>query len=334
MSIWVAVRINNPEPDVDRMLAVLGLYQKRDSIITVESLDPTLAKVPFPVPTTYEAVFRHYLDISAHASRQSIGALAKYAPSEEHPDLDFSEKQSTLFWRGATSEGVSHGNVDQWRGMTRQRFIHLANDINGTNPDMPLLLPSEKIPGMLEYKYFPISTLTTLLATDVHVVDGIARCFGRDCEDQAREFAPLVPPSDFQDHWKYKYLLDLDGAGFSGRFLPFLQSKSLPFKAALFREWWDDRVTPWVHFVPLDLRGHGFWATLAYFAGIDATSANGKELKEPARQKEAERIATEGKKWAETVLRKEDMEIYFFRLLLEWARLTDDKRDVLGFALE
>ncbi|KXS94982.1 hypothetical protein AC578_9482 [Pseudocercospora eumusae] len=259
---------------------------------------------------------------------------AKYAPNEEHPDLDFSEKQSKLFWRGATSEGVSHGNVDQWRGMTRQRFIHLANDINGTNPDMPLLLPSEKIPGMLEYKYFPTSTLTTLLATDVHIVDGIARCFGRDCEDQAREFAPLVPPSDFQDHWKYKYLLDLDGAGFSGRFLPFLQSKSLPFKAALFREWWDDRVTPWAHFVPLDLRGHGFWATLAYFAGIDATNASGKELKVPARQKEAERIATQGKKWAETVLRKEDMEIYFFRLLLEWARLTDDKRNVLGFALE
>jgi len=64
------------------MLAVLGLLEKRVNVIDVESLDPTLAKVPFPVPTTYEAVFRHYLDISAHASRQAVGSLAKYAPTE------------------------------------------------------------------------------------------------------------------------------------------------------------------------------------------------------------------------------------------------------------
>lgn len=79
----VAVWANNPEDDVDRMLAIFGLTEKRNTVISVESLDPTLAKVPFPVPTTYETVFRHYLDISAHASRQSLGSLAKYAPSEE-----------------------------------------------------------------------------------------------------------------------------------------------------------------------------------------------------------------------------------------------------------
>jgi hypothetical protein len=33
------------------------------------------------------------------------------------------------------------------------------------------------------------------------------------------------------------------------------------------------------------------------------------------------------------VLRKEDMEIYFFRLLLEWGRLTDDRRDQIGFGM-
>jgi len=30
-------------------------------------------------------------------------------------------------------------------------------------------------------------------------------------------------------------------------------------------------------------------------------------------------------------LRKEDMEIFMFRLLLEWGRLTDDDRDEIGF---
>jgi hypothetical protein len=46
----------------------------------------------------------------------------------------------------------------------------------------------------------------------------------------------------------------------------------------------------------------------------------------------AEKIAMEGKAWTERVLRKEDMQIYVFRLLLEYARLCDDSRDVLGWA--
>ncbi|PWN52726.1 putative NADPH-cytochrome P450 reductase [Violaceomyces palustris] len=78
----LAVWAHNPEKEVDRMLAVLGLLEKRHNVIDVESLDPTLAKVPFPSPTTYEAVFRHYLDITAHAGRQTLSKFAKYAPSE------------------------------------------------------------------------------------------------------------------------------------------------------------------------------------------------------------------------------------------------------------
>lgn len=118
--------------------------------------------------------------------------------------------------------------------------------------------------------------------------------------------------------------MDLDGAGFSGRFLPFLQSRCLPFKAAVFREWWDARVRAWVHFVPLDVRLRGLWSTLAYFAGVGEGGRSG-------RVEEGEAIAERGREWAERVLRKEDMEVYFFRLLLEWGRLTDERRDEIGF---
>ncbi|EGY21390.1 uncharacterized protein VDAG_02914 [Verticillium dahliae VdLs.17] len=45
----------------------------------------------------------------------------------------------------------------------------------------------------------------------------------------------------------------------------------------------------------------------------------------------AERIATDGKRWAETVLRREDMRLYVWRLLLEYARVMDDNRDRLAF---
>ncbi len=45
----------------------------------------------------------------------------------------------------------------------------------------------------------------------------------------------------------------------------------------------------------------------------------------------AKKIAYDGKDWAKKVLRKEDMQIYVFRLLLEYARVCDDDRDNLGF---
>lgn len=50
--------------------------------------------------------------------------------------------------------------------------------------------------------------------------------------------------------------------------------------------------------------------------------------------KAAEKIARDGKVWTEKVLRKEDMEIYMFRLLLEWGRLTDDARTEVCFRME
>ena len=219
--------------------------------------------------------------------------------------------------------------------MTRQRLVHMANNLTSSAHDAAtILLPEPNArSGQLKYQVVSGTKIKDLgLKTDMAIVERIARCGGiglHDCTDQEAEFG-LVPPSEFQDHWQYRYLFDLDGAGFSGRFLPFLQSKSLPFKTALFREWYDDRLTAWRHFVPQDLRLHGMWSTLAYFAGVDG-KVNGQEMRMSAHLKEGEMIAEEGRKWAGQVLRKEDMEIYFFRLLLEWGRLTDDNRENLGF---
>ncbi|KAF2805201.1 uncharacterized protein BDZ99DRAFT_524914 [Mytilinidion resinicola] len=252
----------------------------------------------------------------------------KYAPSPEFPDPPFSNKENTIFWRGATSEGVSAGS-GVWKGMARQRLVHLAN--NATTPQL-VLLPQPRT-NKPTYIMLEPTSVAAILNSSIRLVDGIARCGGRDCPDQTNEFGGSAPRSDFQHHWHYRFLVDADGAGFSGRFLPFLQSGSVPFKTALFREWYEGRLTAWRHFVPLDLRLHGLWSTLAYFAGVDGRSIGGRVGKWEARAKEAEDIAENGRKWANTVLRKEDMEIYFFRLLLEWGRLTDDRRDELGFSV-
>lgn len=78
----VGVWPSNADVEVVRLLHALGLYDKKDAVIGIESLDPALAKVPFPVPTTYETVLRHYIDISQLAGRQILSGLAKFAPNE------------------------------------------------------------------------------------------------------------------------------------------------------------------------------------------------------------------------------------------------------------
>ncbi|PSN69396.1 hypothetical protein BS50DRAFT_675553 [Corynespora cassiicola Philippines] len=255
---------------------------------------------------------------------------AKYEWNEKFPDPHFYKKENTLFWRGATSEGTSPG-TGAWKGMLRQRLVHLAN--NGTH-NQPLLLPSGKKNGKLEYAILDVSTIKRRLEIqlDARFVHEIVRCADPDCALQAREFG-LAPPVDFKQHWHYRYLFDTDGAGFSGRFIPFLQSNSVVFKAApLFREWYDGRLHAWKHFVPVDLRLHDLFSTLAYFGGY-GVAERVERMMEP-REKEAEDIARAGKVWTEKVLRKEDMEVYMFRLLLEWGRLTDEDRVNVGFRIE
>lgn len=78
----IAVWPTNAGKEVDRFLNVLGLISKRDSVISVKALDPT-AKVPFPTPTTYDAIVRYHMEICAPVSRQFIATLAPFAPTEE-----------------------------------------------------------------------------------------------------------------------------------------------------------------------------------------------------------------------------------------------------------
>ena len=77
----IAVWPNNAGREVDRFLKVTGLQEKRDTVINVKGLDST-ARVPFPTPTTYEAVLRYQLEICAPVSRQFVASLAQFAPNE------------------------------------------------------------------------------------------------------------------------------------------------------------------------------------------------------------------------------------------------------------
>ncbi|KAK0627222.1 NADPH-cytochrome P450 reductase [Immersiella caudata] len=78
----IAVWPTNPGEEVDRFLDILGLTEKRNKVISVKALEPT-AKVPFPTPTTFDAIVRYHMEICAPVSRQFLATLAAFAPDEE-----------------------------------------------------------------------------------------------------------------------------------------------------------------------------------------------------------------------------------------------------------
>jgi hypothetical protein len=112
----------------------------------------------------------------------------------------------------------------------------------------------------------------------------------------------------------------VDGNSFSGRYRAFLMSTSLPLKSTIYPEWHDARLMPWVHFVPFDNSYMDVYGIMDYFL-------NGHD-------EEAERIALEGQTWSSAVLRQDDMLIYTWRLLLEYARVMDDNRDKLAYVAD
>lgn len=247
-----------------------------------------------------------------------------YGPSKERPDVPYMKKEKELFWLGRTTEGYSISG--EWQGMTRQRMAHLMTN----NKQGSITMLMRKAAKDKSYSYQVLKGVEPRerygLRVNVSIGKPVDRC--SDCQVQEAQLNATDTTIDFQDHWRSRFLFDMDGAGFSGRFIPFFQSRSLPFRTALFRTWIDSRLTAWYHFVPQDLRLHDVWSTFGYFAGV--RDGLGGTLMEPHHH-EGERIAEQGREWAHKVLRKEDMEIYFFRLLLEWGRLTDDDRDTIGF---
>ncbi|KAF2736142.1 hypothetical protein EJ04DRAFT_433677 [Polyplosphaeria fusca] len=78
----IAIWPTNAGKEVDRILNILGLASKRNTVIAVKGLDPT-AKVPFPSPTTYDAAVRYHIEICAPVSRQYVSTLAQFSPNEE-----------------------------------------------------------------------------------------------------------------------------------------------------------------------------------------------------------------------------------------------------------
>jgi hypothetical protein len=55
----------------------------------------------------------------------------------------------------------------------------------------------------------------------------------------------FTDPVPLGEHWRHKYVLDLDGQSYSARFFAFLASQSAVVKASVYREFYSDWIQPW-----------------------------------------------------------------------------------------
>ncbi|KAI7494516.1 glycosyltransferase family 90 protein [Hortaea werneckii] len=233
---------------------------------------------------------------------------------EEKKDPSWAEKVNSLWWRGSTTGGFSRNGG--WRRQHRQKLVQKLNALDtakiltNANAENPDIAPHWQTMEVARKDYDQVM--------DVHF-SHVGQCDPGDCDAQ-KEFFTLAPPVDQQEAWRFRYLLDLDGNAFSGRFYAFLRSRSLVFKMAVFREWHEEWIKPWVHYIPLSLRRDDALESVRYL------SAEGEGKKQAVRMAEASR------EWAGKVLRNEDFETWFFRLLLEYGRLVDDDRLHIGYA--
>jgi len=242
--------------------------------------------------------------------------------------LGFTMKDDRLFWRGKVEQSVlAHHLI---HGGHQERLAHLANNASASD-HVAMMLPTSPKKEKWAYESVKTSEVAGALRVDLGFSDYSA-CAGAGCERAKSEFGSKPPANPLEN--RYVLLPDTD-AGPSPDILPTLRSASIPFIATIFREWYSERLTPWLHFVPIDLRYHALQSTLAYFTGLKGRGTiNGRDPEMDAAVDDAAWIAEQGRKWAERAVRREDAEVYLFRLLLEWGRIIDDRRDDLGFKLE
>ncbi|KAB5558426.1 capsule associated protein [Coniochaeta sp. 2T2.1] len=231
---------------------------------------------------------------------------------DESKDMAWEKKQDLLYWRGSTTGGFSRDGG--WRRQHRQRLVSKINAV-----DQAKILVNRGSETDPEWAVKEVARTDFKDIMDVHF-SHIGQCDEGDCAAQ-KEFFDVKDMAKQQDAWKYKYLLDMDGNAFSGRFYAFLKSRSLVYKFAIFREWHFEWLKPWVHYIPLSIHGEEWLEAVRFFGD----GSLGK--------REAQRLAMQGRDWANKVLRNDDLEVWFFRLLLEYGRVIDDDREIIGFSV-
>lgn len=152
----IAIWPSNSNEKISQLIKILGLNGKKDKVIAVKSLDQTIHP-PFPSPTTYETVLRHYLEISGPVSRQFLKSIVQFSPNEETKKntIEISDNKEK-FHQEITEKGLNIGDV----------LENLSKNVKWDTVPFNFIIESI---GKLQPRYYSISSSSSNEKQTVHI---------------------------------------------------------------------------------------------------------------------------------------------------------------------
>jgi hypothetical protein len=224
---------------------------------------------------------------------------------KEEEDPPWGEKTNELYWAGSTTG--SYSSNSSWQYSHRQRFVKLVQTIHQTS--------HKYLKQSNHGVWAPYNAVENHSSLYDVKFTAVLQCDEKDCEEQERFFNP-GGREERSRQFQSRFVFDIDGNSFSGRYYTLLQSKSAVLKQTILREWHDERLVPWVHYIPVSLSMDELPEIMRYMTSDE----DGR--------RRAEEIARAGREWHGKALRKKDFTIYLYRLMLELARIMDPNRAV------
>ncbi|KAJ1307235.1 hypothetical protein OPQ81_001349 [Rhizoctonia solani] len=218
-----------------------------------------------------------------------------------------------VLWRGSNT-GILFSETMPWNLSQRARLIKLTNEKEGVRSVLRPLEPERAVGRPVEEKAKDLNERLM----DVAFAGNPIQCEEPVCT-QMKSIFEYRSHMSWPEANEYKYILDIDGNGWSARFKRLMTTNSMILKTTIFPEWYMDRVMPWVHYVPVKVDLTDLYDIVSFFRG----DAQGRG----AHDELASKIGLAGKVWSKTFYRKEDMVAYLFRLFLEYSRVMDSNRD-------
>jgi hypothetical protein len=304
------------------------------------------------------------------------------------PTVPWSSRSNKLYFRAPSSR--SHDAQRYWRYFHAERLVAMLNATHVEIAEAGIHAGDESMVGVgyaLNFRLLVANEYELEAQTGGRLAEWVAgwadagvtdvECTGEGRDGCAEFFS--TTSVDREKVEAAKYAVALDDAGDASSLIEHLRDGKVTLRASVYRNWFDARLVPWVHFVPLDNTFVDLYGVMEYFLGSGAgeekefghavgevqghehhfhtpkgledekstavldeegqdqssTSSLQKKVrglsKRGSHDEAAQRIAVAGKEWADQVLREEDALIYTYRLLLEYARVLDDKRDRLGW---
>ncbi|GMK58662.1 hypothetical protein CspeluHIS016_0601040 [Cutaneotrichosporon spelunceum] len=272
-------------------------------VLTSHLKGPAPDHIMYPTMVMSKTTLHHadILGVSAEAWTEDVG---------DDPAWD-DKKQNLLLWRGKTT-GILYNPDFQWNVTQRVNLISHGTRKEGTVPVLPVTPAGAPVGAAHAQEYAALNK--KLL--DVAFVDEPIQCERGGCETLLEQYH-FADRKDWTAANDYKYLLDVDGNGWSARFKRLMSTNSVVLKSTIFPEWYTDRIQPWKHYIPIKADLTDLYDVMTFFHdGHDDIAA---------------KIAKAGKEWSHTFWRQEDMMSYQFRLFLELARLEADDREAASY---